>query len=108
MKWEERILRHNKTMLRQKMEKQRDKSRQVSRDTSFYVMTNISENDKIKAGNMSRHFKSMSRHKVQKSSSQGKKVMSQQRSFILRQPQHNVKKELCRNIEFYCHDTMKR
>ena len=41
---------------------------QVGRDKGFYVMTNISENDKIKVGNMSRH-------KVQKSASQGKKTM---------------------------------
>ena len=79
------------------MAEQRDKSRQVGQDKRFYVATNISKNDKIKAGNMSRHFQSMSRHKVQKSASQGKTTMS-------RQPQQNAEEELCHDIGFYCHD----
>ena len=41
--------------------------RQVGHDKGFYVVKNISENDKIKVGNMLRHLTNMSQHKVQKS-----------------------------------------
>ena len=51
--------RHNKTMSQQKMVNYRDKSSQVGRDKGFYVEKNISENDKIKVGNMLGHFQRM-------------------------------------------------
>ena len=39
--------------------------RQFSCEECFYVATNISACDKIKAGHMSRHSKTLSRHKIQ-------------------------------------------
>ena len=46
---------------------------------------------------MSQHFQSMSRHKFQESALQGKKAMSQQRSFISQQSQQKTEGTLSRH-----------
>ena len=45
----------------------------------------------------------MSRHKVRRVASKARKLCRDNISFKLRQSQHNVEMELCRNIEIYCH-----
>ena len=77
--------------------------RNFCRDKCFYVTKNISENGKIKAGNMSRHFQGMSRHKVRSQHSKASKLCRDIE--VLCSDNHNkMLRELCRDIGFYCHD----